>query len=63
MKLNHHPTFVCAHCIHPFTNQQAFEKHFTDCSKQIPQKIEYPKEYEAQLFWKARAKTELYGHL
>jgi hypothetical protein len=56
----HHITFVCPHCIHPFTNEHAFDNHFDDCSKHIHQKILYPSDEEKFLFWKSRSKTELY---
>jgi len=52
--------FVCPHCVHPFTSRTAFRRHFPDCSKHERQHLEFPEEKHEKLFWKARAKTQMY---
>jgi hypothetical protein len=39
---SHCTSFVCPHCINAFSSEIAFVNHFSDCSKNIRQKIEFP---------------------
>ena len=54
-------TYVCPHCIHPFTTQNAFARYFSECSKHHErQHLKFPSKQNDKLFWKSRAKTQLY---
>jgi len=37
-----HASFVCPHCVHKFTTEEAFTRHFADCSKHIRQQVVFP---------------------
>ncbi len=52
--------YVCPHCIHPFKENDAFDRHFPDCTQHKRQKIILPEEDENVLFWKSKNKTELF---
>jgi len=56
---NHRKTFVCPHCIRPFTYEHSFANHFPDCSRYIRQKVDLPLPGKNILEWKSRGKTEL----
>ena len=56
---NHRKTYVCPHCIIPFTYEHTFNSHFPDCSRQIRQKVVLPEPGKNILEWKSRGKTEL----
>jgi hypothetical protein len=53
-------TYVCPHCVHPFSSTQAFDNHFPDCSKHVYQVTRYPdpESEESIVKWKSREKTE-----
>ena len=50
-------SFVCDHCLHPFTVKAAFELHVTECFTHAPQRVIYP-EPGSTLQWKSPMKTE-----
>jgi len=50
-------SFVCDHCLHPFTVKAAFERHVTECFTHAPQRVIYP-EPGSTLQWKSPMKTE-----
>ena len=60
---NHRKSFVCPHCSHPFTREEAFTKHFPDCSRHVRQIVNFPDEQHDTLFWKSRAKTEFFPYV
>jgi hypothetical protein len=37
-------TYVCPHCVFPFTCKQSFDNHFPDCSKHMRQKYKFPED-------------------
>jgi hypothetical protein len=51
-------TYVCPHCVHPFTTQPAFENHLSDCSKHVYQVTKYPDPGKNILKWQSRERTE-----
>jgi hypothetical protein len=56
-------TYVCPHCVRPFSTENAFNRHFPDCSKHCRQKIVFPGEDDEKedkfLTWKSYNKTEM----
>jgi len=42
-RTNHqHQTFVCNHCLHPFSNKDTLDHHISYCQRYAPQDVKYP---------------------
>jgi len=52
-------SFVCPHCVHKFTTEEAFTRHFPDCSKRVCQQVVFSDSGKETLEWKSRNKCEL----
>jgi len=50
-------SFVCDHCLHPFTVKSAFDRHVPECCAHAPQRVVYP-EPGSTLQWNSPMKTE-----
>ena len=51
-------SFICAHCSQTFRTQIAFERHFPDCSKHMPKKIQFPDEEHQIVKFKDQSKQQ-----
>jgi len=60
---HHGATFVCPHCINPFTHIDNFKAHFPDCSRHVRQQVLYPPLDKCFLQWRARGKRQLANHI
>lgn len=51
-------TYVCPHCVHPYSNQKTFENHLPQCSQNKRQIITFPDDDHNILKWRSKSKTE-----